>query len=140
MRAVPARWTSPLTPYIIRTNPRSGSRPLREGLASSSLASNPREWFNTVEEQQYRAQLRMEHSSDLSYKTYLQLARVKGTTSNGISGIKLHYYQFAQLPTKMAAIDGFRWLTAAQTIEKLFSNARHIRYLAPTTKTKEHYV
>jgi CubicO group peptidase (beta-lactamase class C family) len=68
------------------------------------LASNPREWFNTVEEQEHPTQWRMEHSSDLSYKMCFQLARAKGATGNGISGIKLHCYQFAQVPTKITAI------------------------------------
>src|SRR6516165_8654023 len=40
----------------------------------------------------------------------------------------------------MAAIDGFRGLTAAQTMEKLFPNARYIRYAAATTQTKEYHV
>jgi hypothetical protein len=46
---------SPTATYIICTNPRSGSWLLSEGLASTSLAGNPREWFNTLEEQQHRA-------------------------------------------------------------------------------------
>ena len=41
----------PTTTYIICTNPRSGSWLLSEGLASTSVAGNPREWFNAQEEQ-----------------------------------------------------------------------------------------
>ena len=54
MTAWPPRRTSPITTYIICTNPRSGSWLLSEGLASTSVAGNPREWFNTLQEQQYR--------------------------------------------------------------------------------------
>src|SRR5690242_6715310 len=79
--------------YIICTTPRSGSWLLSEGLASTSLAGNPREWFNVIEERRYRAQWRMEHSTDLSFEQYLRLATEESTTRNGISGIKLHYYQ-----------------------------------------------
>lgn len=61
------RWTSPTATYIICTNPRSGSWLLSDGLSSTSVAGNPREWFNSGEEQQHRARWRMEHSTDLSY-------------------------------------------------------------------------
>jgi LPS sulfotransferase NodH len=123
---LPLQWTFPTATYIIATNPRSGSWLLSEGLASTSLAGNPREWFNRLEEQQYCARWRMEHSSDLGYATYLRLARAESASSNGISGIKLHYYQFAELPNKMAAIEGFLGLTAAQVMAKLFPNASYI--------------
>src|ERR1700693_1244971 len=108
------RWISPTATYIICTNPRSGSWLLSEGLASTSLAGNPREWFNILQEQQHRARWRMNYSTDLSYEAYLALARAESTTSNGISGIKLHYYQFAELPKKMETIQKLRGLTAAQ--------------------------
>lgn len=124
--AEPPRWTSPTATYIICTNPRSGSWLLSEGLASTSLAGNPREWFNTLEEQQYRARWRMEHSTDLTYTRYLELAKAESTTSNGISGIKLHYYQFAELPKKMAAVEGFGGLTTVQLMLKAFPNAKYI--------------
>src|SRR5271166_6123634 len=98
--AQPRRTASPISTYIICTNPRSGSWLLSEGLAATALAGNPREWFNPIEEQRHRARWRMEHSTDLSYAGYLAQARAESTTANGISGIKLHYYQFAQLPRK----------------------------------------
>jgi LPS sulfotransferase NodH len=125
-KARPPRWISPTATYIICTNPRSGSWLLSEGLASTSLAGNPREWFNTVEEQQHRARWRMDNSIDLSYAAYLGLARAASTTSNGMSGIKLHYYQFAELPKKMGAIESLRGLTAAQLMSTVFPNARYL--------------
>jgi LPS sulfotransferase NodH len=120
------RWMPQTVSYIICTNPRSGSWLLSEGLASTSLAGNPREWFNIVEEQQHRARWRMNHSTDLSYAAYLGLARAKSTTENGISGIKLHYYQFAELPIKIEAINKSSQLTAAETMAWLFPRARYI--------------
>jgi hypothetical protein len=56
------------------------------------LAGNPREWFNIMGEQKYRARWRMDHASDLTFPEYLRIARAESTTSNGISGIKLHYF------------------------------------------------
>src|ERR1700722_14839480 len=93
----PAYPLAPALTYLICTNPRSGSWLLSEGLAATSLAGNPREWFNVLEEQQHRAQWRMDSSTDLSYPAYLKLARAQSTASNGISGIKLHQYQLAEL-------------------------------------------
>jgi LPS sulfotransferase NodH len=122
---VPATRTAPLT-YIICTNPRSGSWLLSEGLASTSLAGNPREWFNHLQEQQYRARWRLQHATDLSRSAYLRLARADSTSSNQVSGIKLMYYQFAELPTKAAELDNMTGLTAAQALSRLFPHARHI--------------
>jgi LPS sulfotransferase NodH len=119
-------WRSPTATYIICTNPRSGSWLLSEGLTSTSLAGNPREWFNTLEEQQRRARWRMDNATDLSYEAYVSLARAESTTSNGISGIKLHYYQFAELPKKMEAIANLRALTSAQLMARLFPRAKYL--------------
>jgi LPS sulfotransferase NodH len=117
---------SPTATYIICTNPRSGSWLLSEGLASTSIAGNPREWFNIQEEQQYRARWRMDNLTDLSHEAYLSLARAESTTSNGISGIKLHYYQFAELLNKLEAIENLPGLTAAQLMARFFPRARYL--------------
>jgi LPS sulfotransferase NodH len=122
----PPRRTSVTATYLICTNPRSGSWLLSEGLASTSVAGNPREWFNIGEEQVHRARWRMEHPTDLSYATYLEIARAESTTRNGISGIKLHYYQYAEWPQKMAGINGFSGLTAAEMMRRAFPDARYI--------------
>jgi LPS sulfotransferase NodH len=107
----PPRRVLPDFTYVICTNPRSGSWLLSEGLASTSVAGNPREWFNVLEERNARAQWRMEHSADLSHGDYLRLVAGKSTTGNGISGLKLHYYQFEQL---------------SQPLTAAFPNARYI--------------
>ncbi len=122
----PPHSIAPTATYIICTNPRSGSWLLSEGLASTSLAGNPREWFNSLGEQQQRARWRMDNSADLTYAGYLDLARAESTTSNGISGIKVHYYQFAELPKKMEAIARLRGRTAAGLMSSLFPQARYL--------------
>jgi LPS sulfotransferase NodH len=113
-------------PYIICTSPRSGSWLLSDGLASTARAGNPREWFNILEEQQHRARWRMEHGTDLSYAAYLRLAAGESTTRNGISGTKLHYYQFAELPRRMAAIPALRGLASGEVLTTLFPRAKYI--------------
>lgn len=127
---------TPGVTYLICTNPRSGSWLLSEGLAATSLAGNPREWFNILEEQHHRARWRMDSTTDLPYSTYLGIARAQSTTSNGVSGIKLHHYQFADLPRRMADIDGLRGLTADALMCRLFPGARYI-WLTRRDKTRQ---
>jgi LPS sulfotransferase NodH len=124
-KAQTGRRTSPAVTYIIYTNPRSGSWLLCEGLSSTSLAGYPREWFNILEERLHRARWCMDHSTDLSYPVYPDILRSKSTSRNGISGIKLHYYQFAHLPRRMEGIKCFNGLTAAQIIAKLFPSVKY---------------
>jgi LPS sulfotransferase NodH len=112
--------------YIICTTPRSGSWLLSEGLASTSRAGNPREWFNVTEERKYRAQWRMEHSSDLPFAEYLRLVAENSTSRNGVSGLKLHYYQFAQLPEVFESVPGCREMSPAGILAKAFPNARYV--------------
>jgi len=119
----PGSGPAPALTYLICTNPRSGSWLLSEGLAATSRAGNPREWFNVLEEQQHRARWRMDSSTDLSYPAYLNLARALSTTSNGISGIKLHQYQLTELARRMDVNDG---LNADELMRRLFPGARYI--------------
>ncbi len=95
--------TAPLMTFIICTNPRSGSWLLSDGLASSGLAGNPREWFNPIVEQKRRAEWRAAHSKDLTDAEYLEQVLTLGATPNGVCGVKLHYYQFDELIKKMMA-------------------------------------
>src|SRR5271156_5534546 len=93
MNAMPLPWISSSITYIICTSPRSGSWLLSEGLASTSLAGNPREWFHGAQEQEERARWRLAHSTDLTFARYLEHVRSRATSPNGICGVKLHYYQ-----------------------------------------------
>jgi len=105
------RATVPARTYIICTTPRSGSWLLSDGLASTGVAGRPREWFNPLQEQQICARWRMSHDSDLGLLRYLAVVRAQSTTPNGVSGIKLHYYQFAGLADKFAVFPGCSGLT-----------------------------
>jgi trehalose 2-sulfotransferase len=117
---------SPAATYIICTNPRSGSWLLSDGLASTSLAGNPREWFNPLVEQKRRAQWRMNHSTDLTNAEYLNHVRALGTTSNGICGIKLHYYQFDELLKKLTTSADLGELRAAELVAAAFPSIKYI--------------
>jgi LPS sulfotransferase NodH len=125
------RWTSALATYVICTNPRSGSWLLGKGLAATGLAGDPREWFNPWEEQRHRARWRMDHATDLSFRAYIGIANAESTTPNGVSGIKLHYYQLAALSNKIAEIEGvsdegLSGLTDARLMSELFPSAHYL--------------
>ena len=79
-----------------------------------------------AEEQQQRARWRIDNATDLTYEEYLHLVGTESTTSNGVSGVKLHYYQFAELPKRMEAVPGLRELTSGQLMLKIFPKATYI--------------
>jgi LPS sulfotransferase NodH len=112
----------PAITYVICTSPRSGSWLLSDGLFSTGVAGNPREWFNALEEQHQRAVWRMWHATDLSLPGYLRFVRSKSTTNNSVFGTKIHFYQFADLPQKLNTPE----LTASQLMSHLFPAAKYI--------------
>jgi LPS sulfotransferase NodH len=99
---------------------------LSEGLASTSVAGNPREWFNEAEEQHRRAQWCVEQSTAPVYSTYLARVLEQGTTPNGIFGIKLHYYQFTELSVKFGTIEKYKGMERSQLLSALFPNLKYI--------------
>jgi LPS sulfotransferase NodH len=117
---------SPTLTYIICTNPRSGSYLLCDGLASTSRAGRPREWFNPLGEEKRRARWGIDKSADAAYSSYLDHVRARSTTRNGISGIKLHFYQFVELAKKLAGLEGFQSLTTAGLMTKAFPNLKYL--------------
>ena len=124
--ASPPVWRPPGASYVICTTPRSGSWLLSDGLSSLRIAGRPREWFNRVEQQLHCARWRMRNDTDLGLHRYLQLARAGSTSPNGVSGLKLHYYQFAQLPSILAGYPGLRGLEAGEILRHLFPGAKFI--------------
>ncbi len=110
--------------YIICTNPRSGSWLLSEGLGATNLAGNPREWFNVLEE---RAQTRVLEGSARTatdFAAYLKHVLASATSPNGVRGIKLHYYQFADLAQKLAKI--YPSLSTAGAMAAAFGEPRYV--------------
>lgn len=111
----------PTLTYIICTNPRTGSWLLSDGLAGTSVAGNPREWFNALEEKEQRARWREAHGgSQLGYPAYLRLACSLSHTGNGISGIKLHHYDFTRLARKQLGMN------TGEMMRRLFPRVRYI--------------
>jgi trehalose 2-sulfotransferase len=117
--------TCPSITYLICTNPRSGSYLLCDGLASTRLAGRPREWFNPLGEEIRRTRWGLDKSND-DYALYLDQVRVRSTTRNGISGIKLHFYQFVEFSKKLAGTERFQGLRTAELMTKAFPNVRYL--------------
>jgi LPS sulfotransferase NodH len=68
----------------------------------------------------------MDYSSDLTFAGYLRIARAESTTANGVSGIKVHYYQFADLPRRMQALPGWHEMSSAQVLTAMFPGAKYV--------------
>lgn len=117
---------SPIVTYIICTTPRSGSYLLCDGLGSTSLAGRPREWFNPRGEESRRSRWGLDKSTHATYAAYLDQVRARSTTRNGISGIKLHFYQFVELAKKLASVKGFEGLSTAELMAKAFPNLKYL--------------
>lgn len=128
--------TSPTLTYVICTTPRSGSYLLCDGLGSTSLAGRPREWFNLRGEESRRSRWGLDKSPDATYADYLEQVRVRSTTRNGISGIKLHYHQFTELVKKLASVKGFEGLSTAELMAKAFPNVNYL-WLTRRDKTRQ---
>src|ERR1700677_2989140 len=121
-----ARRGAPAISYVICTNPRSGSWLLSEGLGSTKVAGNPREWFHHSEEERERNRLQAETSADITYDDYVEWMLKVGSTPNQIFGIKLHYYQFAELPAKMGEVETLRGKPMAALMSAIFPNIRYV--------------
>ncbi len=122
--------------YVICTNPRSGSWLLSEGLSRTSVAGNPREWFNPLEQQKWNALWRLEYENNLTAEAYVRLASLKSRTANGVSGVKLHYFQLDALHKITEQIPSFAGLSPIAAMEKLLPNARYI-WLQRRDKTRQ---
>jgi hypothetical protein len=65
----------------------------------------------------------MYHPASARAPSYLRLACAESTTSNGISGIKPHHHQLAEMPEDVAAIDGLRGLPPDALMSRLSPGA-----------------
>ncbi|MEY2926055.1 MAG: hypothetical protein RL367_532, partial [Pseudomonadota bacterium] len=85
--------------YVIWTYPRSGATWLAELLASTGVLGNPGDWFNGVG-------LRVQLGSDypLDREGQFQQVLTRGTTPNGIYGLKMSCFRFGELA-------GFDWIS-----------------------------
>jgi LPS sulfotransferase NodH len=123
----------PRCAYVICTNPRSGSWLLSEGLTATGVAGCPREWFTDQEERYQRAQWAAAGWDGASALSYASRAVTEGSTRNGVFGLRLHYYQLAEVGSQLSRIDGYRDLPVEKVLPAAFPE---IRYIWLTRKDK----
>ncbi|HET6251271.1 MAG TPA: DUF6065 family protein [Tepidisphaeraceae bacterium] len=112
--------------YFICTNPRSGSWLLSEGLALTSVAGNAREWFQDEEERAQSAAWGIDRPTPGNYASYLARVFQNGSTANGVFGAKIMYYQFVDLPAKIARVRPGASPSVAQSLSAVFSQLQYI--------------
>ena len=79
-----------------------------------------------LEEQQQRARWGLDGQGDASPLRYLSHVVGQGSTDNGVFGLKLHYYQLADLSAQLSQIDGYRGLPVEEAISAAFPEVRYI--------------
>ena len=109
MRALGVAVERGLKPYVVCTNPRSGSSLLCRGLSDCG-AGRPREWFNR--------KFRKDAQPGAPLAEYVDYVLDTGL-SNGVFGVKLHFFQMLELRAEC----GGPWIPR---LERLFSEARFI--------------
>jgi LPS sulfotransferase NodH len=114
----------PQTSYLICTTPRCGSWLLSEALQATEIAGRPREYFAP---ELHNDWLKKWHSPGISsFPEFIAMAVKHGTTSNGVFGCKVHWYQFQSLLNELRATDHNANLSDAGLIQKTFPNVRYI--------------
>jgi LPS sulfotransferase NodH len=113
--------------YFISSAPRTGSGLLAEALESTRLAGTPREYFDPNFEDYWYDVL------SISAETaYLDKIISAGTTSNGVFGAKVHWYQFEHLSLKLRLLGG----NSESDLELLRRAFPDLRYVFLTRKDK----
>ena len=106
--------------YFISTSPRTGGFLLAEALQSTGVAGRPREYFDPVlENQSLKGQPRV------GDEEYLEMAKIAGTTPNGVFGAKVLWHQFAHLITKPRMIEGHR-VSGLELMRRVFPDLRYV--------------
>ncbi len=110
----------PTSSYFICTAPRTGSFVLAEALEATGMAGRPREYFAPDHEQLWWDRLEVADDED-----FLQKVLVHGTTSNGVFGVKLFWWHYEQLRTKLNKIRAGR-ADAYEPTDRIFPQLNHV--------------
>jgi LPS sulfotransferase NodH len=108
--------TEPTQRYIVAATPRTGSSLLCEGLKATALAGRPDEVFAPTFRDKWYGHFAIKRP--LSFKEYLKVALLYGTTPNGVYGLKIQWMHVATL-AREAAFPG----NSDDVLEHLFPGA-----------------
>jgi LPS sulfotransferase NodH len=109
----------PATTYIIASTMRTGSYLLCEGLEATGRAGHPREFFCPERRENYAGQWRL--PPDIGFDDFLRAAVEKGTTENGVLGMKIHGHHVEPL-ARECGVAGEPW----GVLRRLFPSAKYI--------------
>jgi LPS sulfotransferase NodH len=112
--------------YFICTNPRSGSWLLAEGLTSTGVAGQPREWFQDEEQRERSAEWGIDPASPDAPARYLSRVLTEATTPNGCFGAKVMYYQFPSLPQKLQRAGDTSGAPVAELLARTFPGIKFV--------------
>jgi LPS sulfotransferase NodH len=109
----------PATTYIIASTMRTGSYLLCEGLEATQRAGHPREVFCPERRENYAGQWQL--PPDIGFNDYLRAATQKGTTENGICGMKIHGHHVEPLACQCGMTDD-PW----RVLRQVFPSAKYV--------------
>ncbi|HEV3271770.1 MAG TPA: Stf0 family sulfotransferase [Candidatus Methylacidiphilales bacterium] len=109
----------PATTYIIASTMRTGSYLLCEGLEATGRAGHPREIFCPERRKNYAGQWRL--APDIGFDDFLRASVEKGTTKNGVFGMKIHGHHVEPLARECGEAGG-PW----RVLRRLFPDAKYI--------------
>ena len=117
--------------YIICLNPRSGGWVLAEALRNTGIAGFPEEWFSTSPGGTNENKLAndwgiAQPAQTGTYKEYLEKVRQKGSTANGVFGMRIQFDDFEQFPGKLKTVPEFSRLGLRDIIPAAFPNLRYV--------------
>jgi LPS sulfotransferase NodH len=110
---------APAVAYIIASTMRTGSYLLCEGLEATGRAGHPREVFCPERRANYAGLWQLPR--DIGFDGYLREAIRKGTTENGVFGMKIHGHHVEPL-ARECGVAGEPW----RVLPQLFPSAKYI--------------
>jgi LPS sulfotransferase NodH len=109
----------PASIYIIASSMRTGSYLLCEGLEATGQAGHPREIFCPERREDYCEQWHL--PAKIPFSKFLRTGLQKGTTENGVCGIKIHWHHVEPLSMMRGGV-GKPWNILLQ----LFPTAKYV--------------
>ncbi|MBE7384565.1 MAG: sulfotransferase [Leptolyngbya sp. SIO1E4] len=107
--------------YIVCSTGRSGSTLLCRTLAQSKLCGNPQEYFH------HRTIKQLGLKGDLEkFKEYCHSILQEGTTSNGVFGIKMHWWQMSEFLKIAKKIPAFKEKSELEILNTFFPNPKFV--------------
>jgi LPS sulfotransferase NodH len=110
---------APATTYIIASTMRTGSYLLCEGLEAAGRAGHPKEIFCPERRENYAGEWQL--PKNIGFGHFLRTAIEKGTTENGVCGIKIHWHHLEPL-ARECGVNGEPW----RVLRQLFPGAKYI--------------